>query len=382
LNETTKIGETKMKKKMVGWIIAVVVVLILILIPALSRQKQPQEIKIGAILPLTGDMAMYGNNDKMGIDLAVEEINKSGGINGKMVQVLYQDNQGEAKTALSALQKLIQDGVFIVIDDAMSSITLSMVPVAKAKKIIIISTGATNPRLSGISPYFFRIWNSDAEEAIFMARYCLKEKINQILVLYVNNDYGKGLADAFSREFTKEGGRIVEKLDFDENSRDFKSIVARIKSYSPQYIYLVGYAAQTGIIVKQVRELGIVAKIIGTVAMEDAKFLQLAGKSAEGVIYPFPKEPTGESSRKFKELFKKKYNKEPELLSDVGYDAANLSIYAISKGTRNADDVRKIFLQMTDYEGASGIIKFDENGDVHKPMVIKEIRNGKFQLKE
>ena len=372
----------KMKRKIPISLIILAVIVAGIAIYFIQKPKEPETIKIGAILPLTGDMAMYGKNDKMGIDLAVEEINKSGGINGKMVQVLYQDNQGEAKTAVSALQKLIQDGIFIVIDDAMSSITLSMVPVAKAKKIIIISTGATNPQLSGISPYFFRIWNSDAEEAIFMARYCLKEKINQILILYVNNDYGKGLADAFSREFTKEGGRIVEKLDFDENSRDFKSIVTRIKSYSPQYIYLIGYAAQTGIIVKQVRELGIMAKIIGTVAMEDSKFLQLAGKSAEGVIYPFPKEPTGEAYREFKELFKKKYNKEPEILSDVGYDAANLSIYAISKGARNADEVRKIFLQMTNYEGASGIIKFDENGDVHKPMVIKEIRNGKFQLKE
>jgi len=338
-------------------------------------------IKIGAILPLTGSNAVYGQNDKMGIDLAIEKVNAQGGINGKKIEVIYEDNQGEAKMAVSAMQKLMQEGVFIVIDNAMSSITLSMVPIAKDNKMIIISTGATNPKLSGISPYFFRIWNSDGEEAVFTAKYC-REKLGMkdIVIMYINNDYGKGLADAFEKSFNNLGGKVLSKIDFEQKSKDFRNVIAKLTKYPTDNIYLVGYASQTGLIANQIKEQKMNKAIVGSVAMEDTKFIELAGKASEGIMYPYSKTPSGKQVEEFNKLFEQKYGKKPEILCDKGFDATNLAIMALKNGASNAEKVREFFLNMKEYEGASGMIKFDKNGEVHQPMVMKIIKNGKFEV--
>lgn len=346
-----------------------------------ASQKEPEVIKIGAILPLTGDLGVYGQNDKMGIDLAVEKANIEGGINGKKIEMIYEDNHGEAKQAISALQKLKEQGIFIIIDDAVSTITLSMVPVATTNKMVIISTGATNPQLSGSSPYFFRIWNSDAEEGIFAAKFIIQELgVSKTLIIYVNNDYGKGLAEVFKKQFEKLGGKITGEIAFDIKAKNFRDIITKAKNIPSEIIYLVGYASETGIIVKQMREQEIKTRIVGTVATEDAKFIELAGESANGIIYPFSKSPDGSVSEKFKQEFMKKYHKEPQILCDVGYDAANLAIYTLKSGAQNGDDVRKSLSQIKNFQGASGTIEFDKYGDVHKPMIMKIIKDKKFQI--
>lgn len=141
---------------------------------------------------------------------------------------------------------------------------------------------------------------------------------------------------------------------------------------------MVGYASETGVIVKQLKELKIDAGITGTVAMEDAAFLNLAGKAAEGVIYVFPKPPEGQVVKEFRNQFKEKYGTAPAILCDVGYDAANLVIYAYRNGAKTSDDIRRIFAEIKKFKGASGEITFDNNGDVHKPMILKTVREGDF----
>jgi branched-chain amino acid transport system substrate-binding protein len=344
-----------------------------------EKGKGPETIKIGAILPLTGDAALYGNNDRQGIDLAVEIANANGGVNGRKIEVVYEDNKGEAKTAVSAINKLDNSDIQVVIDDAISTVTLAMLPVATQKKILVLSTGATNPSLSGASPYFFRIWNSDAEEGVFAAEaYFNQLKLNRMAILYVNNDYGKGLKDVFEKKYTSLGGEIVAVESFDGDTKDFRNILFKLKGRDLQAIYLIGYASETGIIVKQLKELKIDAGITGTVAMEDAAFLNLAGKAAEGVIYVFPKPPKGNVVQEFRNQFKEKYGTAPAILCDVGYDAANLVIYAYRNGAKTSDDIRRIFAEIKEFKGASGEITFDNNGDVHKPMILKTVREGDF----
>ena len=350
----------------------------------LSTQKDDinnatRAIKLGAILPLTGDAALYGNNDRQGIDLAVKLANDNGGIKGRKLSVVYEDNQSEAKVAVNAINKISNANIDVIIDDAMSSITLSMLPIATQKRILLLSTGATNPSLSGSSPYFFRIWNSDLEEGIFAAKaYFNKLRFKKMAVVYVNNDYGNGLKDVFKNKFTSLGGEIAAEYSFDKDSKDFKSMLLKLKQTDLQAIYLIGYSSQTGIIVKQIKELKINTHITGTVAMEDANFLKLAGKAAEGLIYVFPKPSTGIEAQSFQSQFKEMYDSSPGILCDVGYDAANLIIYAYRHGAKSADDIRKIFLGIKNYKGASGEITFDKNGDVHKPMILKTVRDGKF----
>lgn len=356
-------------------------ILFLFVIAGCENTKKPIEnvIKIGAILPLSGDASLYGNNDREGIDLAIEMANAKGGVNGNKIEILYEDSKAEAKTGVSAINKLANSNIMALIDNAISSVTLAILPIANEKKILVLSTGATNPSLSGASPYFYRIWNSDAEEGVFAAKACTdKMSLKQMAILYINNDYGKGLKDVFAKEYAKLGGKIVAEETFEKGDRNFKNVLSKISQAKPDGIYLVGYASETGVVAKQINELQIASKIVGTVAMEDPVFLKLAGEASEGVVYVFPESPDGTAVKEFKEQFKKKYGKEPGLLCDAGYDAANLLMEAYRKGVKSSDDIRTVLSGLKGYIGASGEITFDNKGDVHKPMVLKTVINGNF----
>src|SRR4028118_1096225 len=261
----------------------------------------PEKIRIGAVLPLTGDAAEYGKNDREGIDLAVSLVNEAGGIGGRMGEGLDEDSQAEAKVALSAFNKLRAEGVSLFIDDAISTVSLAMAPVLEQNKSVPISTGASNPSLSGISPWFFRIWNSDAFEGRVAAEYLkTTAPTARVAILYVNSDYGQGLERVLDEALKGSQIQILASESFDLETRDFRGQVAKIKAAAPSHIYLIGYAAQTGPATSQIREAGITAQIVGTVAMEDAEFLALAGDSSNGVVYPFPKAPAGEAAERFK----------------------------------------------------------------------------------
>lgn len=256
-------------------------------------KKEEKEIKIGAILPLTGDAAEWGSNTKNGIDLAVEKINNSGGINGRKIKILYEDTQGTPQNGAAAIQKLINvEKVQAVIDDSMSSVTLAMAPIAEKNKVVLLSTGATAPKISEAGDYIFRIWNSDDLEGKISANFVYNElKFKNAAIFYINNDYGKGLESVFKKEFERLSGKILISDNFGQSDTDFKTQLTKIKNLKPDAIYLVGYPKEISLILKQSAELKINSKIIGTVTFEDPNIIKLAGHAAEGVIYPYPVEP-------------------------------------------------------------------------------------------
>lgn len=340
--------------------------------------KKEDVIIIGANLPLTGEVAVYGQNDKKGMDLALSESD----LNIK-VEIVYEDNKGTAKDAVLAANKLMNENVIAIIDDAISGISLATIPIYEKSKIPLISTGATNPALSGISPFFFRIWNSDAEEGDFAATAAYNDlSKRKAVILYLNSDYGLGLKNVFEKKFISLGGKVEASISFEENVRDYRAIINQFKNKDFDLIYIVGYAPQTGPLVKNIKELRINKSILSTVATEDQNFIELAGTASEGVIYVFNTTPQGGNYEKFVNNYKKRYNEEPQLLTDVGYDAVKLVIMAIKGGARTGEEVKNFLKNMKPYEGASGLVKFDENGDVHKPMIKKTIKDKKFVIYE
>jgi branched-chain amino acid transport system substrate-binding protein len=370
-------------KKFWVWIgIAIVVILAVVLIVTQIRRGE-KEIKIGAILPLTGDAAIWGQNDKEGMDLAVEEINAAGGIKGIKVRIIYEDSEALPQKAVAAFQKLVNiEKVSVIIGDIASSPTFAIAPLAQQHKVVLLSPGATAPKLSEAGPYFFRIWNSDAEEGEKMADFSYhKLKLRKIAILYINNDYGSGLKDVFSVEFEKRGGKIVAVERFQQNDIDFKTQLYKIKAVNPEAIYLVGYPKEIPLILKQAKEIGLKKQILGSVAFEDPGIVELAKDAAEGVIYPYPidPDPNEPSVKHFIESFRKKYNKEPGIGANAGYDAVKMIVKAIELSCGfSGEDIRKGLNMIKDYHGASGVMTFDENGDVHKPIGFKIIKNGKF----
>ena len=361
------------------------VILTFLIISPLSCKKKDQQTKkitIGATLPLSGDAAVWGNNTKEGIELAVEEINNNGGVLGKKIVVVYEDTQALPEKGVSAYRKLTQvDKVPVIIDDSVSSVTLAMAPLTKKDNVVILATGATAPKISEAGPYFFRIWNSDAYEGEFAAQYAFTMlNLRKVAILFINNDYGRGLEEVFKIAFLKQGGKVVTSESFEQNSADMRSQVTKIKAAGADGLYLIGYPKETPIALRQTKELGLNVVLIGTVAMNDPKLIETAGNSADGLVFPYPKDPTGQHIEQFKNAFKNKYSKDPGSTADVGYDAVKMIKRAIvlSKG-HSGEDIRKGLNKLKDYPGASGIMTFDKNGDVHKSMGVKIIRNNSIE---
>lgn len=339
------------------------------------ESNKEEVIKIGANLPLTGEVAVYGQNDKKGMDLALAKSDLD-----VKVEIIYEDNKGTTKDGVQAANKLMNENVIAVIDDAISGISLATIPIYEKSKVPLISTGATNPSLSGISPYFFRIWNSDVEEGDFAARAAYNDLgKRKVVILYLNSDYGVGLKNVFEERFINLGGEVESSHAFEENIKDYRSVINKFKNQDFDLIYIIGYAPQTGLLVKNIREQQIEKDILSPVTTEDQKFLELAGEASEGILYVFNSTPEGSNYEHFVNAYKTKYNEEPQLLTDVGYDAVKLVLMAIKSGARNGDEIKNFLSQMGEYEGASGLIKFDKNGDVHKPMLLKIIKNGQFE---
>lgn len=346
-------------------------------------EKKEREIKIGAVLPLTGDVAVWGLNTKQGIDLAVEKVNNSGGINGSTMKIIYEDSEALPQKGVSAIQKLITvDKIPAIIDNSVSSVTLAMAPISEKNQVVLLATGATAPKISEAGQYIFRIWNSDALEGEVMAQYTYdKLEINKVAILYVNNDYGKGLEEVFRDEFTKRGGTVVISETFEQSETSYRNQLTKVKGSSPEAIYLVGYPREVGQCLKQAKELRIKIQVLSTVAFEDPHILEIAADAAEGVIYPYPvlSDTSDSAISEFLSNYRAKYNKEPGITCDVGYDAVNMIALAIKlSGGYKGTDIKNGLMMIKDYHGASGVMEFDQNGDVHKPMGMKVVKNGKF----
>jgi branched-chain amino acid transport system substrate-binding protein len=339
-------------------------------------------VKIGAVLPLSGQVASYGLDSKEGIDLAISLANQS---QDKYTFVVhYQDSKGDPKTAVTALQQIISlHNPIAVIGENISSSTGAMIPIADKNKILLISPSASAPNLSGLSNYFFRVFPSDDSEGAFISETISAQHPNgNVAVIYVNNDYGVGLKNVFEKTSKTNNLNIVASEGFTPSNRDFKAVLAKIKGKSIDAIYIPSYYEDGAVLVKQIREQGIKAAIYGCTTHEDQKFLDIAGKAAEGFQYPIS---TGYNENdKANEVvlfiteFEKLKGKKPGLVTALGYDCASLIIDGVIKNGASTNSIRNYLLNTKDIIGAAGIMNFDIDGNVHKEIKLKLVKDGKF----
>jgi branched-chain amino acid transport system substrate-binding protein len=339
------------------------------------QKTTSEEIVIGAVLPLTGDAALAGTNTKMGVDLAVEIVNAQGGINGKKIRVRYEDSMADAKTGVSGLNKLISiDAVPYVIDNSISTVTLAMAPIAEKNKVVLLATGASSPKISEAGDFVFRIWNSDLVEGDVVERYAADSLgLKKVGVLYANNDYGVGLKDVFARRLSEAGLQPSSVESFDAGAPEFKASLTKSLVGKPEAIYLVGYSKDCIKIFQEAREMGYKGIWLGTTVMLDPSVLEAAKAAAYSVYFPEPMTPdtTLAPVAEFRKAFFSKFQKEPPALADVGYDAVMLFREAsrIGKGITGTG-IQEGLSHISGFSGASGLISFDQNGDVHKPLSI------------
>jgi branched-chain amino acid transport system substrate-binding protein len=347
-----------------------------------STSGHRKVVTFGAILPLTGDVSNWGHDSSEGIRLAIEAANR--GSTSYEYRVIFEDSKGSGAEAVAAARKLITvDKVSAIIGDNISGPTVAMVPIVNDAKVPLISPSASTPKLTGMSPYFFRVYPSDTAEGSYMAEIAATRlHAKSIGILFINNDFGIGLRDVFSNTFKAKGGTILAALPYNSDETNFRPYIAQMRSQHPDAIYLAGYYQDGGSIMKQAKEMGLSVPILGSTTHEDPRLLTIAGDAAEGFLYPFSTGYDAQSSSqavlKFNDSFTSKYRKSPGLVAALGYDCAVLLVTAVEKENPSPESIRSFLAKTHGFEGASGVMDFDANGDVHKPIRLKTVRNGKF----
>jgi len=348
-------------------------------------KKVEEVIKIGAILCESGSGAEYGKDARRGVELATSQINERGGINGKRVVVLYENDNTDPKTAVSAAQKLISAGVQVIIGAVTSSSHLAISPLADKNEVVIISPGASNPNITNAGDFVFRNWISDTFEGKLMAEYLKGKGLDKLAIFYLNNDYGLGLKDVFATRFEELGGKLSIIDNHEQDQSDFRTALTRIANARPDAIYLPSYYKEMAKIMNQRAELGISIQVYSTVTFEDPKLIDIAGRNAEGVIYSFPYyNPNSQDTtvQRFVASFTYHFNQKPGIFAAHAYDATNIVFRAISIYGNVGPMIRDALYSTSNYPGVSGLTTFDKNGDVEKPVSLKIVTNESFAFLE
>lgn len=350
----------------------------------LSCKKEPNVYKIGCITPLTGEGATYGTATKRGVDFAVEEINNTGGITGKKVKVIYEDDKMTPKDAVNALNKLVRvDKVPVIIGGFTSRVTLALAPLAEQNRVILFSGSSTADDIKFAGDYIFRNVPPNKGQgksaALFVINFLKKKKA---AILYKNDDYGKSLADAFKEFFTKLGGQILLEESYDPGKKDFRDVLTKIKPLNPEIVFYPGNYQESGIILKQAKEMGIKSIFVGGDGSYSPELINIAGAAAEQSYYTLMAMGFGiadQEIEKFTKSFIEKYGEEPDIYAAYAYDVMKTLAEAIRIGGYSAEGVKKALYTNT-FRGVTGITKFDSYGEVDKPYYIYEVKAGKFQL--
>lgn len=340
-----------------------------------SKKNQSETIKIGRISPLSGDGAQWGEWMKDGIDLAVYETNSSGGVLGKKIEIVYEDDKTDSKVAVSALQKLINtDHISLVLGPETSGAVIAAAPIATDNKIVILSGGAASPKISGISPFVFRIYPTSVHEAYYLNEISQKLKIKQAAVLFIENDYGVGVKDELQKYM-----KPISVEGYSATLKDFRSALAKVKSENPDAVFMLGYPDDIALILKQAAEVNLHVQFIAPSTFDAPTILPIAGKAAEGTIFIYPELAPGDLFNHFNSAFKARYDKEPVMYNGYGYDIARIMLEAIKRaGTTDGVMVRNTLQNMKDFPGISGSITFNDKGDVSsRTMQMERIKDGK-----
>jgi len=339
-------------------------------------------LKVGVIVTSTGVGAYLGEQSLKGIEFALEEINNTGGVNGRKVEIVVEDSKTEPAAAVNAINKLINvDGVHFIIGDSWTSTTASMVPVANKNEVILISPIATLDDLAQ-DDFFFRTLPTIKNLMQPLAEYLYENKnVRTVAFLRSDTPFGVEHVKDFTEAFVTLGGTVVAEEGFPISSTDVRSQIAKVKLKNPDAIFnLHASGPRVGLLIRQAQELNVNPVWIGTYASENDALIKEYSNEIEGLIYPYPYivDPSNPSAQKFIESFTQKYNEYPDLTVVNSYDAFKILLSAINSAGEDPYAIKKYLLNMSNYQGASGTLSFDENGDVLKPIFIKEVHEGKF----
>ena len=343
-------------------------------------KKANTEIVIGHFGSMTGSEATFGLSTDEGIRLAIDEVNASGGIKGKKIKLITMDDQGKAEEAAAVVTRLIeQDKVVALLGEVASSRSLAAAPIAQSKQIPMLTPSSTNPKVTEVGNYIFRACFIDPFQGTVMAKFAIENlKLKKVAVLRdVKSDYSVGLADFFIAKFKELGGEIVADTSYQSSDVDFKAQLTSLRSKNPEALFIPGYYTEVGLIARQARELGIKATLLGGDGWDSPKLSEIGKEAINGGYFSnhYSTESQEPAAVDFMNKFKAKYNKQPDGLSSVAYDATRMLLKAISSTNEvTASTIRDQLAAIKEFVGATGKISIDNNRNAVKSAVVVQVQ--------
>lgn len=352
---------------------------------ASSTTIAQDEIRVGEFASLTGGSASFGVSSHNGTALAIDELNAGGGLLGKKLKLITEDDQSAAGQPATIARKFVSsDKVVAILGEVASSKSLEAAPIAQEGKIPMISPASTNPKVTEVGDYIFRVCFIDPFQGTVMAKFALSKGWKKVAVLTDSKqDYSMGLAQFFKENFAQSGGQIVKESSYSTGDKDFKAQLTSIKAAKPEAVFLPGYYGEVALIARQARQLGIKVPLLGGDGWVGDSLLKVAGNSLDGSFFSchFSAEDQSPAIQDFVKKYKAKYNAVPDDMAALGYDSAMILADAIKRaGTTESAKLRDAIAATKDYKGITGVISLDEKRNATKPATILTIGGGKFNF--
>ena len=349
---------------------------------SISSGIAQETYRIGAAFALSGSIAVYGEGFKKAVDLAVEEINAAGGIKGKKIEIMYEDNKSTSKDCVTAVRKLITvDKVPVIFGPAGSSNFMAAAPVAQESKVVMLSAQGAAPNLTKAGEYIFRVFPSDVLQGKGISDLCVRLNYKEVPIMYVNNDWGLGLKNVFVENFKKTGGKVTDEIPYDEGKTDYRTELIRATKGNPRATVNLTYIKEGAVMFKQAYEMGIKTQWICGSAAKAPKLVELAGKAVEGIIgtYPVFSQETKEY-KAFRAAWKKKYGDEKiPIFGEYNYDMVFLTAKAIEKGGYTSEGIQKALFEVgKGYRGVTGDKTFDQDRGVGSEYGVWTVKDGQI----
>lgn len=354
----------------------------------LSSALGQDTIKVGEFASLTGKEAGYGQAAHKGTLLAVEEINAAGGVLGRKLELLTQDNQSKPGESATIVKKFIsRDKVVALLGEVASSRSLEAAPIAQNAKIPMISPGSTAQELTAKGSYIFRACFIDPFQGTVMAKFAREDlKAQRVAILSsVSSAESVGLAKYFRERFTHDGGTVVVEQKYAEGDKDFRAQLTAIRAAKVDGIFVPGYYAEAALICKQARDLGLALPIFGIDGWESPELVQIGGTAVEGAYFLTHFSPANQSPVvvKFNEQYRRRWGETSNTLAALGYDSVKLLANAIERaGTTESAALRDALAKTSHFNAVTGTITFDAQRNPTKSAVVLQVKNGKFVFVE
>jgi len=356
-------------------------ILLLALLSTVLACQNDKPVKFGAVLPLTGEAAVYGEPIRKGVELAIEQLGMLDDYPYEL-ELIVVDSESDPEKGKQLLEDLYSQDALAVIGGVTTAEALAMVAVADENDRVLMSPSASTPELTGISKNFYRVFPSDAREGATMGNFATqKMNAERVVVLAKESEYAKGIQEIFRKEFERHGGEVVETIEFPSLSSDLSGVIERVMTLQPDAVYLAAYAEDLAQMIAHLRDQGYTETIFTTSAFAAPEIIAQVGRPAEGVFLTqaaFDLDSEEPETQAFVQGYRAKFGSDPNLYAVHGYDAMMVLAEALRRSGALPSDFWSAVRSLRDFMGAAGTIQFDERGDVQKYPRVYVVNNGEL----